>query len=186
MPSLLGMMQSKLSSLSRTILVCMLAGGCAAATRKPWPAPPLNSVLEDEHREEHEAHEGHKKGTQVATLFLGGSGEVGNSDGFALGAEYAYHVNDRWAYGAFADGVSGLDRSFAAGLQAYWHATHALVLVAGPGLELHHDEWRPIARLGATYEFPMGKGWALAPAVFYDITEGENLWIYGLNISSAW
>ena len=72
------------------------------------------------------------------------------------------------------------------GAQGYWHAIHELVLVVGPGAERHHDEWKALLRLGAFYEFPLGGGWVLSPAIFYDFTEGDDLWLYGVNVGYIW
>jgi len=131
-------------------------------------------------------HEGHGKGSQAFNFFAGGSRETGDRDGWTFGVDYEYRLSDPLGIGGFAEFVSGLDRSFATGLQLYWHAVGDLVLVAGPGLERHHDEWRPLARLGGFYEFSLGGGWVLSPAFFYDIAEGENFWIYGLNLGFLW
>ena len=174
--------------------------GCAAPPSSSAPFSGPNSMLspavasrsviangvrpEEEPEEEH--GEEHGAGTQALNLFLGGSSEFGDRDGETLGVDYEYRLAPKWGVGGFAEGVSGLDRSFSVGAQLYWHPVGELVLVGGPGLERREGQWEPIARFGTFYEFPIGDGWVISPALFYDITTEEGLFIYGFNFGKVW
>ena len=178
-----------MSTLPRNLLlILVITVGCAAPhaidpSQAVLAIPASEAPLESDDAEG-DAERG--RGSQAVTGFLGGSGEVGDLEGWTFGVDYAYHLSSTWAVGGFAEAVSGLDRSFAAGLQAVWLPIWDVVLVAGPGLERHHDEWRPIVRVGGAYEFPLGDGWVLAPGVYYDFTDGNDLLIYGLNLAYIW
>jgi len=163
----------------RAIGLCasLLALGCAApgGSSPQEPAPRAAP-----HAEEHGA------GTQSLNAFAGGSQEVGDRDGGTFGVDYEYRLAPRWGVGGFAETIAGLERSFAVGAQAYWHAVDELVLVAGPGLERSHEDWSGILRVGGFYEFSLGDGWVLSPAIFYDFTEHDDILIYGLNLGYIW
>jgi len=178
------------------LLSSIAALGCATSGDARATAVPRVAAYQDGpvqvehgdagHGEDNVGHEGHGKGSQAFNVFAGGSGEIGDKDGWTFGVDYEYRLSEPLGIGAFAELVTGLDRSFATGVQLYWHAIGDLVLVAGPGLERHHDEWLPLARLGGFYEFPLGGGWVLSPALFYDIVEGDDFWIFGLNLGFLW
>ncbi len=164
------------------LLASLLLVGCAASPMRMLPSVPVSVVApsEEDHSEEHGA------GTQAVNFFFGGSNEVGDQDGITYGLDYEYRLAPEWGVGGFAEAITGLDRSFATGIQAYWHPIGELVLVAGPGVERLHDEWGAIARVGVFYEFSLGGHWVLSPALFYDFTEHENLLIYGVNLGYVW
>ena len=170
------------AAVNYSLAVATLMNGCTASPMQMSPSAPvsLTSQTEEHHSEEHRA------GTQAVNFFFGSSTEVGNQDGLTFGLDYEYRLAHEWGVGGFAEAITGLDRSFATGIQAYWHPVGELVLVAGPGAERLHDEWGAIARVGMFYEFPLGRSWVLSPAVFYDFTEHENLLIYGVNLGYVW
>jgi hypothetical protein len=181
------------ATLGAVLITTLLCHGCVApgelrprhpSTRSASPATARGG--ESQHESEAEPERG--AGTQALNFFTGGSGEVGDLDGVTFGLDYEYRVTPRIGAGGFAEVVTGLERSFATGLQFSWHAVAELVLVAGPGFERRHgDQWRPIGRFGAFYEIPLSEdGWVLSPAVFYDVTESEDLWLYGANIGYVW
>lgn len=185
-----------MNHIDRLVGLFLFTVGCAAPPSSSIPLSGPNSVLapavasrsviangarpEEEHGEEHGA------GTQALNLFLGGSSEFGDSDGETFGLDYEYRLSPKWGVGGFAEVVSGLDRSFSFGAQLYWHPVGELVLVAGPGFEQRENRWEPIARFGSFYEFPIGDGWVISPAVFYDVTTEEGLFIYGFNFGKVW
>jgi len=147
------------------------------APRPPGASPRGTTALVEEE---------HGAGTQAVNAFLGVAGEDGELEGAAIGLDYEYRLSADWGVGPFAETVTGIDRSFTAGAQLYWHALGELVFVAGPGIERHRDEWRPIGRLGAFYELPLGDGWVMSPGVFYDVTEAEGILILGLDLGYVW
>ena len=169
----------------RCLLVCFLAASCVVSDNEPPPAVQApTDPAEEDHSEEHS--EEHGAGTQTINLFFGGSGEVGDLDGFTFGVDYGYRIGPRWGVAAFAETVTGLDRSFAAGVGAFWHPIGEWGLFAGPGLERNHDEWGALGRVGTYYEFFLDDGWVLTPAVYYDFSEHTDLLIYGAYIGYAW
>lgn len=161
-------------------LASALLLGCASSA-----LPPAGSAAPAQHGEEHHG-EGHGAGAQSVSVFVGGSEEIRDRDGFTLGLEYEYRLAPRLGVGAFLERVSGINRSLAAGGQLYWHAVAGLVLAAGPGVDRSHDEWNAIWRLEALYEIPLEDGVFLAPAIAYDFTEHEDILVYGLAVGYSW
>lgn len=165
----------------RCLVVSFLAVGCVVPGEEPLPSVWTQDAPEEE------SHSGeHGVGTQAVNVFVGGSSDLGDLDGFTLGVDYAYRVAPAWGVGGFLEAVTGLDRSYAAGVLAYWHAIGELNLVVGPGVERHDGEWGGLVRVGVVYEFPLDDGWVLSPALFYDILEDDNLLVYGVNVGYAW
>jgi hypothetical protein len=102
-----------------------------------------------------------------------------------LGADYEYGLTEMFGVGGFADLVLGADRSLAIGAQAYLHLEENFALIAGPGVERVHDQWGAIFRVGASYEIELDTGYTLAPTVFYDFTEYENVVQLGVNVGKT-
>jgi hypothetical protein len=161
-------------------LAIALLAGCASTTSPPPISAPSAQDAEHAHTD------GHGAGRQSAIVFVGGSEEIGDRDGFTLGLEYEVRLSPGLGVGVFAEGVSGLNRSMALGGQLYWHAVAGLVLTAGPGVDRSHDEWGAMWRLGVLYEFPLGDGVFLAPALAYDFTEHDDIVVYGLSVGYSW
>lgn len=166
-------------------LSVLLASACATDASAVYME---RSAVQDEAEARGEA-----VGEQTLNVFVGGNTEFSRArsftaarEGFALGLDYEYRVAPRWGLGGFADGLAGTDRSFVTGFQAYWHVVSDLILIAGPGVERHHDEWAPIVRVGAAYEFELESGYLLSPCLFYDFTQHENVLVYGLNFGTVW
>lgn len=150
-------------------------------------ATPVSVASQEAHAgAAHAGGQEHGAGTQTVNFFLGGLDEFGASDGFVLGTDYEYRIVDDWGLGGFMEGVAGSDRSFAAGGQVYWHAVSDLVLVVGVGAERRHADWEPILRTGGFYEFHMGSGLVISPAIYYDFTPSEEVLIYGFNVGRSW
>ena len=121
--------------LIRHLLVAVVAAGCSIRV-----APPPLAIPIAQHESEGHAAEEHHSGSKTLNLFVGGSGEAGDLDGITIGLDYEYRLTTHWGIGGFPEAVGGLDRSFAGGLQGYWHAHADLVLVVGAAAERHHDE----------------------------------------------
>jgi hypothetical protein len=163
--------------------------GCSTTREASRRRPPASSALPvpDPALEESAAREGEPEGeTHAVNAFVGGSAEIGDRDGHTFGVDYEYRFAPRWGVGGFLEAVTGLDRTLATGAQLYWHAVADLVLVAGPGLERSHEEWGGLLRTGGFYEFSLGNGFVLSPALFYDFTEHDNFFLYGLNLGYVW
>ena len=173
-------------------LTALLLAGCAASGKQPPPepmAPPVRSAPIAEDRSESDGASDsseHSERPHAVNFFVGGSSEIGDLDGITFGVDYGYRLTSRWSVGAFAEAISGLDRSFATGLQGYYRVTEEFILMAGPGMEQSGEGWGPFARFGTAYEFRLADQWTLAPAIFYDFTERENVLVYGLNLGFLW
>ena len=143
------------------------------------PVPLTHAYVDEVHTGGHEAE--HGRGTQAINLFAGAVVDVNNRGGTTVGIDYEYRLSHKWGVGGFAESVTRVDRSFAAGALLYWHAVGKLVLVGGLGQEHHGGHWEGILRVGGFYEFPMESGWVISPAVFYDFSEATDLLILGVN-----
>lgn len=172
----------------RLLTLVLFGLSCATPSHSPsQPAPEPAPLLGPGEPNAEEPHsEGHGAGSQGLSVFIGSTTEFLDSEGLTVGLDYEYRLSHKWGVGGFAEGISGLDRSFAVGAQGYWHVAGELVLVAGPGAERRHEEWEPIVRVGGFYEFPLGAGWMIAPAIFYDITPEQDIFIYGVNLDYIW
>ena len=128
----------------------------------------------------------HGAGSHTVAGFFGGSDEPGDFEGFTFGLDYGYRIGDRWGLGVFAEGVTGIDRSFATGLYGFVNPVGELVLIAGPGVERNQESWGVIGRVGAAWEFPLDDHWTASPGVYYDFSEHTNLLIYGVSLGYSW
>lgn len=180
----------------RVLVPCLLGAACSAPPPRPHSALAegpgagrlIRAIENAEEQASHLDHE-HGAGTQAVNLFLGGSREDGERNGFTFGLDYEYRVLDDIGVGGFSEATAGLHRAFATGGQVYWHAWRELVLTGGVGAELkdHHTgegaTWDPIVRIGASYEIPLSDdGWVISPAISYDFTQEENLLLFGANL----
>jgi len=131
----------------------------------------------------HEAeHEHAERGTHVMDLFLGGTDEIRDRDGYTFGLDYGYHLGEDWGVGAFAEFVSGSRRSFAGGVMAFYHPLEPWFIGTGPGLERSEDEWDPIWRAATSWEIHIHEGLFIAPTLAYDWNTHDNVIVYGLSI----
>ena len=168
----------------------------AACSTTPAFAPPPTSLVQEPAVEGSAAPE--ERGVEeeefrehAVSVFLGGATNEADHSGFAFGADYEYRFNPTWGVAAFGEWATGDLRAFVGGALAVFHPTESLALVAGPGFERERGdefgdaEWFGIFRLGALYEFRIARGWAVAPALYYDFSGGENTLVYGINFATA-
>ncbi len=128
-----------------------------------------------------EAHEHAERGTHVLDLFLGGTDELRGGDGYTAGLDYGYHLAEAWGVGAFAEFVSGTQRSFASGVMAFYHPIEPWFIATGPGMEYRDDEWEPMWRVVTSWEIHIHEGLFLAPTLAYDWNEEDGFLVYGLS-----
>lgn len=165
-----------------------LAVGCAAS-RVPVPEVPLRVdwISEGNGLDAHSENEAEVEfepgaGSQAIGAFVGGSSDLEDGNGLVLGLDYGYRLTDAFGVGVFAERATGQNRSFATGVQGYWVSPLDIILFTGVGAELRDNEWEAILRFGIEYEILYPGGWTLAPSVFYDVGETEDLLVYGLTI----
>jgi len=138
-------------------------------------------------------------------LFLGFGVEekkYHDEETFALGLEYEYRFSDNWGVGAVYEQL-GEDsiRNEVFVVPVSLHLGHGWRIFTGPGYEWHdssnakksHDDsGKPgshkhkdkfLWRLGAGYEFELGKHWSIAPELLVDVIEtGDRTWIAGIAV----
>jgi len=165
---------------ARSLAAVLVLASCAAPSRVAPEPLRVDDVRTAAHASDHGVE--HGRGTQAVNLFTGAVVDHVRGEGATIGIDYEYRLSHKWGVGGFAEGVTGVDRSFAAGGQLYWHAVRDLILVAGLGGERHHGHWERILRIGGFYEFPLESGWVISPAVFYDFSEATDVVLIGLNV----
>ena len=138
------------------------------------PVLPYSRASEGEDGAEEGFHKNHM------SLFLGSTQE-GSEESFTIGLDYEYRIRKHLGIGAFADYAGGDIRSTAFGVPLGVHPTVDWILFAGPGLDHHEGENDFLVRIGTMYHFEVGK-WTIAPALNLDIVDGDELWVYGVNI----
>ena len=102
--------------------------------------------------------------------------------GFSAGVEYEYRFHRCYGAGLLFEGVtSDHARDAILVVPFNWHPWEWLKLSAAPGVEfVEHGSQEFVVRLGAAYEFEMGK-WNLAPEVSLDFTRESQTVVYGLS-----
>jgi hypothetical protein len=156
--------------------------------------------------EEHgDAHgDGHSSHLHHVSLTLGAA-DNGHLDetGFAIGAEYRYALNDRFAIGPMLDYTTYDHEETTLLVAALFWRPHGgrFQLFGGPGVEFVQAEQHaspvtpvPLAsaasaededdsefavRLGAGYDVPVGR-LSLTPLISADLIDGHTTWVYGI------
>lgn len=120
-------------------------------------------------------------------LCIGGAFQDGGN-GFSVGFDYERRIHERWGLGTFAEWTSGDLREFTAGFGAFFHPSERTFLFAGPGIVTNRQKpVHMLFRMGAGYEFPLGRGFTIGPAVYVDIVQAEEpVYIAVLNIGKGW
>lgn len=122
-----------------------------------------------------------KRHTLAALVRYVSEGRAGG--GPAVGLEYEYLLREKWGLGAFGEWVAGDIETAVIGVTANYHPIEELAIVFGPGVELNEEEELWIGRLGAAYEFEVGK-FFIAPAAYVDWIEGGDFAVLaGLNFA---
>ena len=177
----------------KAIPALLLVAGCSTTPAHNPPLAPLmqEPVAEGNAAPEEREIEEEKFKDHAVSIFLGGATNKADETGFAFGVDYEHRFNPTWGVAGFGEWATGDLRAFVGGALAVFHPTEPLALVAGPGFERErgHEfgdaEWNAIFRLGALYEFRIARGWAVAPALYYDFSGGENTLVYGINFATA-
>ena len=126
----------------------------------------------------------------VASLFLGFTDEKGHDSEFTEGLEYAYRVAPPWSVGVIFEHAGGELRNALLVVPVYWFPHAGWFFLAGPGVEFHNgrdtippgrddDEEFFIFKIGAGYEFELGRRYILAPTYNLDFVDGakSSVWV---------
>ena len=112
-------------------------------------------------------------------------GEKGDRD-FAIGIDYERRLSKVFGIGVLADWVIEDNREYMVGIPIFLHAGRHAKFELAPGIaHLNHSgENKFVFRTGFLWDFPVGK-MTLTPAVFYDFTEGQDFFIFGLGLGKG-
>ena len=174
-------MALKLSVLSLVLLFasCHLAPGRtenSTASR----AHPDDSIFAREYTEDGAAHAEEEHGGNTVSLFLGGTGNEEKDRGPTVGIDFEHKITGWMGVGFFAEGVGGDLRDFVGGGLIYFHPFENFTLATGPGVDYEDQKKHFIWRVGGAYEFSLGGGWHVGPALYYDMSNHESYIVAGL------
>jgi hypothetical protein len=170
----------------------------------------IEEAAHEEHGEEHGGRHWH---TNDLGIFLGATDEHGHETEFTWGLEYRRMIAKRWAIGGLFDYAGGELRNMILAPSITWLPVGRLQITAAPGIEFHRgrgssedcgcghalksaepdaaglvdeDETYFVFRLGAGWNFAVGRNYAITPQINLDLVEGEKVWVYGLVFAYAW
>jgi len=127
---------------------------------------------------------------------------VGSEEGEAvfvptIGLDLFYSLNHKWSLGLVADlemseyivdfGREELNRekAFILALLAGYEVLPRWKLLTGAGIELEKNKNLMVVRFGTEYDFPLGKGWSMAPSTFFDFKEEYSTWALSVSIGKT-
>jgi hypothetical protein len=112
-------------------------------------------------------------------------GEKGDRD-FAIGIDYERRLSKVFGIGVLADWVIEGNREYMIGIPLFLHAGRHAKFELAPAIShlSHSGENQFVFRTGFLWDFPVGK-MTLTPAVFYDFTEGQDFFIFGLGVGTG-
>jgi hypothetical protein len=133
-----------------------------------------------------EAEEGDDPHLNWAALFIGMTGENRRDTGFALGIEYARHLNPSFAVGAVAERTFG-DLDFWVFAVPFAYRTGPWKFYIAPGVEDadFSGGGEFLLRLGGEYAFEVGE-WEIAPQLDVDFVDGDQVLVLGVTIGKSY
>jgi len=125
-----------------------------------------------------------EEGLNTLSLFVGAARWKGDH-GFSLGLDYERRLSRRFGVGGLIEYTGQDFRAGIAVATCYWHAWRELKLMGSAGMEAEREDGSHafLLRVGVEYGFSMGKGFEVAPAVFYDYTHDAEAVVYGLGFA---
>ncbi|EAQ98870.2 outer membrane beta-barrel protein [Congregibacter litoralis] len=115
-------------------------------------------------------------------VFFGDTTETRRNQGFTLGLEYEYRVNEQFGVGAILEHVGGDFHTNVAVVPLAYHRG-PWKLYAGPGIEDSEEEGSAfLLRVGLEYGFHVGK-YELSPQIDVDFVDNEHLFIFGVTVA---
>jgi hypothetical protein len=122
-----------------------------------------------------------EEGRNEISIFLGVTESQDFERGFSVGIDYERRLSRLFGIGAVVEYTGSDLREGVGGITLSFHPWKELKIVAAPGvvLETADGTEEALLRIGAEYGFGIGKGWEIAPAVYYDFTSGDNALVIG-------
>jgi len=119
-------------------------------------------------------------------LFLGGT-HTSDEDGFSVGIDYERRLSHLFGIGGVIEYTAGDVREGVSVLPFVWHAWKELKLVGAPGTWFSSGSASDeiMLRLGGEYGFEIGRGYELAPGLFFDLTQEETAIVYGASFAKS-
>jgi len=167
------------------------------------------AMAEEDHTEsaehstavEHHGEQAHHFKNGLA-LFLGATNESGHGTEPTWGLEYGRALTPHWTIGGLIDYAGGAQRNIVIAPMVVWKPFGGgFVLLAAPGVEYHYgrgavehhllkaesaaedkDKTYFVLRFGTAYYFHLGSRFGIGPTVNVDLVNGEQVWVYGVNL----
>ncbi|MEO1406917.1 MAG: hypothetical protein AAFV54_10565 [Pseudomonadota bacterium] len=122
---------------------------------------------------------------QHVSVVIGGT-TIPSADetAFTIGVDYEYRLNRLIGVGAVVEhAVGGIDATTLLAV-ADIHIWKGLAVQVGPGVEFIDEgedhETFAIGRIGALYEIEIAERFTIAPQAHYDISSGEDAFVFGV------
>jgi len=151
------------------------------------------------------AEDGESEGDEHANelaLFLGATDEKGEDPAFSVGLEYGRLIAPKFAIGGLLEYAAGDLREWVVGVPVFFYPGGHWKLLAAPGVEIttssnggddqsdeegsSDDETNFLFRIGVGYGIELGKHVGIEPAVEVDFVDGDQVLVYGINLTYAW
>jgi hypothetical protein len=113
-----------------------------------------------------------------SALFVGNTHKHGE-DELTWGLEYYYAVHPKIRFGGMVEYAGGDFRDWLFLGLAVWRPVANLLVIGGPGFELHENHREFAFRVGVGYKFPIGR-FAIVPNFNVDFIDGEEVKVYGV------
>jgi len=117
-------------------------------------------------------------------FFIGATTKTNGDTEAAVGVEYERHLTELFGLGLLVEWEPGFEERFLTAPAFFIHPVGDLQFVLAPGVQFEDGHGHFVFRVGAAWEFELGRGFSLAPAINYDFVESEHDAIsYGLVVS---
>jgi hypothetical protein len=112
-------------------------------------------------------------------------GDQGAPD-FTIGIDYERRLSKVFGIGVLADWVIENNREYMVGIPIFLHAGRHAKFELAPAVRhvSHSGENQFVFRTGLHWDFHVGK-MSLTPAVFYDFSEGQDFFVFGLGVGKG-
>ena len=177
-----------------TALVIGLGGSVATAQHSQEGDEASQEARGQEAVEDHEADEGHGEAhhhKNHIAFFVGSTeaeehhGEKGDRD-FTIGLDYERRLSRVVGIGGLVDWVVEGNREYLIGVPVFLHVGKHAKFELAPAFQhlTEADENSFVFRTGFHWDFFVGQI-SLSPAVFYDFTEEQDFFVFGLSIGTG-